>query len=173
MSSIESNNSDTLFNKIDSLPELLYEDEANGLYGLPAKGSLAQSFQREMADLSDKMVDELNAVFDDTGVSVDLSEDSLTELDDLAGRLWPEACEDEDSIAALGANWGAYLGEVILENIGGEWVFREDLEHSGIYFPRTGLVVFPLHKVQKRMALGESHNLSDFYAAIIDELTQD
>lgn len=160
---------------IARLPEMLYENEADALYG-PYVRSQAEnlSFEREMAELSDKMTLEVMAMFDEEGIDLDFSEESLTELDLLITQVWGEVPpDDSDVLNAIAANWGAYLGGVILNNVGGNWRFRSDLEHVSVFFPRTGMEVFPLHKVRKRFRLGENESLARYYEAIVEELTND
>jgi hypothetical protein len=159
--------------KVDQLPEFLYRDEANVIYGDPVVGTPQNvTFEREIADLSDEMVTSVMALFDDAGIDMDYSEESIDELDRLAAQLWPEPMEEEEALDAIVANWGAYLGQSLLENLGGQWTFRKDLEHASVHFPRTGMEAYPFHKVRKRLVLGGAESLMDFYEAIVEELTQ-
>lgn len=159
---------------LDRLPEFLFTNEADALYG-PAVTSLPETlaFEREIAELGDKMILEVMILFDDDAIELDLSEESLSELDVLVSQQWPEPLDDEDVLDAIVANWGAYVGQTIVQGIGGQWTFRKDLEHVSIRFSRTGLEVFPLHKVRKRFQLGPSQALADFYEALIEELCGD
>ncbi|MNS21856.1 hypothetical protein D3C72_536330 [compost metagenome] len=161
-------------NKIAQLPEFLFRNEADVLYGDPVTGTPQNvSFEREIADLADEMITSTTALFDDAGVLLDYSEESLEDLERLATQLWPNPIEEQEALDALLSNWGAYLGQAILENLGGEWTFRKDLEHASVHFPRTGLEAFPFHKMRKRLALGAEDSMVDFYEAIVEELTQD
>jgi hypothetical protein len=161
-------------NKVAKLPEFLYKNEADILYGdavIDKEKNLV--FDREMAELSDEMVSGIMNVFDDAGVLMDQSDESIEDLDRLAAQLWPEPMEEEEALDAIVASWGAYIGEVIRENLGGNWLFRKDLEHASVHFPRTDLEVFPFHKDRKRLVLGAEESLSDFYEALVEELTED
>jgi hypothetical protein len=40
-----------------------------------------------------------------------------------------------------------------------------------VHFPRTGLEVFPLHKVRRRLVLGPQESLFGFYEGLVEELT--
>lgn len=162
-------------NKVSNLPERLSVSEADAQYG-PAvtEGAALLAFNREMAELGDKMVAEVMAVFDDTGIDLDYTEESLEELDDLIDMIWADSpITEEEAVEAVVANWGAYFGLTILHNLGGEWVFRKDLEHTAVRFPRLSLEIFPLHKVKKRMMLGKEEHLYNFYERLVDELTAD
>lgn len=158
--------------KVADLPEFLYRNEADVLYGDAVLNTPQNvTFEREIAELSDEMVTGVTALFDDAGVLLDYSEDSVEELDRLAAQLWPEPIEEEETLDAIVANWGAYLGQAIIENMGGEWTFRQDLDHASVHFPRTGMEAFPFHKVRKRLVLGTRESMMDFYEAIVEELT--
>jgi hypothetical protein len=159
--------------KVEQLPEVLYRNEAEFLYGptvtlLPEK----LAFDREMAELAEKMVLEVSTLFEDQDIELDYSEESLEDLDKLVANLWPAPISEEEALEAIVSNWGAYLGRVILEHVGGEWTFRQDLEHASIFFPRTGMEVYPLHKVRKRFMLGAQESFSEFYEAIVRELDE-
>lgn len=158
---------------IARLPEVLEKVEADALYGHAVEGvAEGLAFEREMAELADKMVLEVGAMFDDDNIDLDLTDESLEELDRLVSQVWgQEPPDDPDVLDAIVANWGAYLGQTIVENLGGNWQFRKELDHSSILFPRVGMEIFPMHKVRKRFRLGENESLSSFYEAIVEELT--
>lgn len=158
---------------VEKLPERATRTEADALYGPPARGDRQQlTFDREMAELGDKMIVEVTALFDDQGIDLDYSEESLDELEVLIGELWHGEPIEEEALEAIVANWGAYLGLTILQNIGGEWTFRKDLEHASIHFPRTGMEIFPMHKVRRRLVLGPQESLVDFYEDLIEDLSR-
>jgi hypothetical protein len=159
--------------KVAQLPEFLFRNEADVLYGDAVLGTPQNvTFERELSELADEMVTGVMAVFDDAGVLLDFSDESIEELDRLAAQLWPEPMEEEEALDAIVANWGAYLGQAIIENLGGEWTFRQDLEHASVHFPRTGMEAFPFHKVRKRLVLGAQESMGDFYEALVEELTE-
>ncbi|MDB5096881.1 MAG: hypothetical protein JWM80_1302 [Cyanobacteria bacterium RYN_339] len=158
---------------IARLPEILFEGEADALYGPVAKGDVENlSFDREMAELVDKMIMEVSAMFDEEVVDLDFSQESLEDLDRLVTQVWGRTPpEEQDVLDAISTNWGAYLGAALIHNVGGHWQFRTDLDHACVFFPRTGMAVFPMHKLRKRFRLGENESIHDFYEAIIEELT--
>jgi hypothetical protein len=154
-------------------PEILYQNEADALYGPPVtREAETIAFEREMSELGDKMVLEIGALFDEDNIELDFTDESLEELDKLVSQVWYEGPPDDpDVLDAIVANWGAYLGQTILTNLGGNWHFRKDLDHASIIFPRTTMEVFPMHKLRKRFRLGMDHSIFDFYEAIVEELT--
>lgn len=160
-------------NKAHELPDALPTAEADARFGVAVADRHALiSFDREMAELGDKMVTEVMAVFDDTGVDMDYSEESLEELDALIDELWPDPIDEDETLDAIVANWGAYYGLTILQNLGGEWRFRKDLDHASVRFPRTGEEIFPLHLVRKRLLFGHQHSLYTFYSDLVESLLE-
>ncbi len=161
-------------NRVEQLPDLLMRTEATALYGQPAiAAAQTLAFEREMAELTDKMILEVMALFEDLEIELDFSEESLDELDLLIDQQWPAPLEEDEVLDAIVANWGAYLGQMIIENLGGSWTFRQDLDHASVHFSRMDLEAFPLHLVRRRFQLGRGESLSGFYQALVDRLTAD
>ncbi|MEB3284275.1 MAG: hypothetical protein VKN33_03195 [Candidatus Sericytochromatia bacterium] len=161
-------------NRINRSPEFLFRPEADTLYGVAVEDPASRMImERELAELSDKMILEITTLFDDHPMELDFSEESLTELDGLIETLWPEPIEDPDALDAIVANWGAYLGETVIQNLGGHWTFRQDLDHVSICFPRTGLEAFPLHLMRKRLMMGAQESIAGFYEALVAQLVND
>jgi hypothetical protein len=105
------------------------------------------------------------------GVILDYSEESLNLVDELLGRdsfightpRTPECKEDEETLWVLSKALGAYVGEVVLRTLGGEWV-GESTPDGGI---RPTIVVqgvrgFPLEKVWKRLTESEHDALGGY-----------
>lgn len=153
------------------LPDFLPAEEADARYGPALTGERQTiSFDREMHELRDKMVLEIETLFD---VHLDDSPESLETLEEVLHQAWPEPVEDPETLEAIVANWGAYLARVILESLGGAWAFRQDLEHASLRFSRTGLETFPLHRVRQRFLLGPAYSLQAYYEQLVEELTRD
>lgn len=162
-------------NKVSQLPERLTIAEADARYGLAvAEPVRLMAFDREMAELAEKMIGEVMAVFDDTGIDLDYTEESLGELDDLIQAIWKdEPIEEDEALDAIVSNWGAYFAQVIRQHVGGEWIFRQDLEHASIRFARAGFEIFPLHKLRRRLVLGEGESLTTYYERLLEDLSRD
>jgi len=77
---------------------------------------------------------------------------------DLWARTW--GIEDHDYQVSL---LGAYLGEAIIENFGGEW----DLDDQGwhVYFDEKNRA-YPLGKVAKQLINGPEDSIFSFYSSI-------
>lgn len=103
---------------------------------------------------------------------LDESDDSLNWLDGMIDAGFSEAdLPPETILEALVTDWGSYLGQVVIHNLGGEWRFRDPLWHSSIHFPSVGAECFPFHRVAKRLLLGPSESLGLYYQALVDLLT--
>jgi hypothetical protein len=98
-------------------------------------------------------------------VELDFTPQSLSELDDqfdLVEYAIPGG-KSPANIDLLAKIWGAYLGEYLRRELGGEW-FAQDGEDG----PRIGLrlaheTVFPHEQVRRRLTGGPEHNLCDYF----------
>jgi hypothetical protein len=100
--------------------------------------------------------------------SFDYSESSVAALDEWADRLWdpagPRPGEAElDSNSKL---MGAYLGEVIIRNLGGKWVFKkgEGMAQPAVEMA-SGQTAWVLNKAYKRQLNGRADAFTDFFLA--------
>ena len=115
-----------------------------------------------MQALADKFIERAGALrrqFDYTVASAYAADQFL---DVLIGS--GEAVPDD-----LARNIGAYVGEVIRRNVGGEWVAMPQgpsSDEPGVSV--NGLVLLPFEKVRKRINLGTSNSLGFF----VEELVQ-
>jgi hypothetical protein len=89
----------------------------------------------------------------------DFSEASVAALDATIQSDWAPGTKPSDQTVGL---MGAYLGEVLVRNLGGTWVRSGNNPEPGIQLS-GGDVAFPLTKVRKRVQLGQEHDLAYFY----------
>ncbi|WP_126419525.1 hypothetical protein [Asticcacaulis excentricus] len=113
------------------------------------------------------------------GVDLDFSADSVARLENLLvtlhkslpkGRiqkLFKKSPTDEE-IRLMSKVLGAYLGEVIRRNKGGEWASNEQFDALGLYFGDDKWV-FPVAKVHKRLMNGEEDNVFSFYQIAMND----
>lgn len=159
---------------IAQLPILVPTREADRLYGPPAQGQgPTMALERELIELSEKAILELMALFGDDLLQLDLSQESLEEMDRLAATAFEPPPEEQEVLDAMTANWGAYVGRVMQENLGGTWRFRGELEHTSLHFPRVDLELFPMHMARRRIRLGMGDSLGGVYEATLGALTAD
>ncbi len=96
------------------------------------------------------------------GTVLDYSPASLVLADDLISEMWGvHPPEQPDEVAEV---VGAYLGEVICRNLGGEWAFNDEFRTVGI--ASRGSWLFPIAKAKKRLLNGDGDSLATFYAVV-------
>jgi hypothetical protein len=69
---------------------------------------------------------------------------------------------DNATLPYLTAVMGAYLGELVVRNGRGRWVYTPEANAPAVELP-SGTRCFPQHKVAKRLNVGSEHNLWVFY----------
>ena len=69
---------------------------------------------------------------------------------------------DNEEFRYLSAALGAYLGELVVRNGRGHWVWSPEAKAPAVELP-SGVRCFPQHKVAKRINVGREHNLWAFY----------
>ena len=112
-------------------------------------GSLADAFVRGAAE---------------EGQSVDFSPASAARIDLIAG-LFIDTHHGEPPPAILHTmtmSMGAFLGELIVRNGGGAWVYDNGANTAAVQLTRSSLRCFPLNKVSKRLTIGPEHSLEQF-----------
>lgn len=114
--------------------------------------------QREIAEIFIKTIRERDEL------TFDYSEASLEQLEDLvSNRLWdPAHPPNEDELDSLTKLAGAYLGEVMIRNAGGQWSWDPD-GRIPVIETKPGRITYVLDKVYKRQVHGKEHDLVEFY----------
>jgi hypothetical protein len=75
--------------------------------------------------------------------------------------------KSDENIAMFTRIWGAYLGESIRKNGGGEWI-RDDEGQIGLR--NNDVVLQPHHQIRRRLLEGAELNLSRYYQESIKKL---
>jgi hypothetical protein len=102
-------------------------------------------------------------------LELDFSAHSIAELEQqadsveyaLAGGKSPANME------MLTRTWGAYLGEALRRQTGGEWVQGDD-QRVGLRTPAA--TVFPHEVVRRRLVEGKNANLTTFFSEALQQL---
>jgi Family of unknown function (DUF6278) len=97
------------------------------------------------------------------GVDLDYSADSITRLDDMIQKGWPQPPVFLDTMVE---GFGSYLGEVIRRLHGGEW---RHTEADGYFLDRVGgrdMQIYPMARVRKRFLKGKDECLEFYYSAL-------
>ncbi len=95
-------------------------------------------------------------------VELDFSESSIQSLDPLFNdvEFTMRGGKSDDNVELLTRVWGAYLGEVIRRNIGGQWTSSSE---SGIGLQRDDNAIHPHDAVRKRLVDESADTLWQFY----------
>ncbi|MBO9539141.1 hypothetical protein J7643_00960 [bacterium] len=99
------------------------------------------------------------------------TDEDLEVLDTLITEGWGQELPPEEELATIALEWGTYLGDLIIKNLGGSWVIRQEPEHLSIRFSRLETQFFPVHAVLRRFALGQEATLESTYAGLVATLT--
>lgn len=154
---------------VAKIPTLLDQAAARAAFGEGERAG-ATWLQGSNA-LADRAEDTLTDVQNSFEVPFGENESDFALFDQLA-EGWNEQPASEEELAAIALGWGAYLGEVIRNVLGGQWVLRSDAEHASLSFERLGLEFFPVHAVIRRFMLGPSASLETEYEKLVEILTQ-
>lgn len=100
---------------------------------------------------------------DREGEHLDFSDSSVNRLDGLIDEFWPRG-PSEDTLNYTAPMIGAFLGEVIVRNIGGRWVDDREFNQPAVEYGEERIL--PISKVLKRLTEGPEHSLGIFYAEI-------
>lgn len=87
-------------------------------------------------------------------------------LDDLCDRLAIPGQRRVTTRQALAARMGAYVGELLVRNADGRWVYDEEGRSAAVELP-GGRRVFPAERVAQRIAVGHHHSIGEFYRATL------
>jgi hypothetical protein len=114
-------------------------------------------------------------------VNLDFSENSLEQVEKILGTLHDTLPKgvlgklfrrgpSHEQIWEMAKGWGGYIGEVIRQRWGGEWM-TETAVHPGtvITLRVSGSDIFPPAKVYKRLTNGAEDNIWHYYQVLKQE----
>ena len=107
--------------------------------------------------------DVVSQMRDDLGVELKYDEASIEWLDGYINRIRTQL--NSDGFVGLALVLGAYVGETIIRNYGGEWAYFDQTEQWGIRFD-NGDGAFPIAKVYKQLEEGEFESVLSFYTIL-------
>lgn len=93
----------------------------------------------------------------------DGSELSVFRLDAFVARGWPEG-PDEDTFRSVVPTMGAYLGEMMVQHLGGEWVSSAETS-AGLAVRFVGGPIDPFKPVEQRLR-GDPQAIAQSYVAL-------
>jgi hypothetical protein len=97
------------------------------------------------------------------GVDIDFTPSSLQKLDKLITvHHSPETLKSE----AILVEYGSYLGEVIIRNLGGKWKIHDDPKDCVIVGVSNLDALTPMHRIMKRLLEDEETSLHSYYVTL-------
>ena len=117
--------------------------------------------EEQIKELAQKLIDTCS---EKLGVQLSYDRASVEWLDGYIERIRPHL--DESSIGGVANSIGAFLGECIIANYGGQW--RESEGTWGVFFSERDdrSAAFPLNKVRKQLLNGSEDSILSFYDVI-------
>jgi hypothetical protein len=103
-----------------------------------------------------------------SGIDFGFNQKSVEWIDGFIERRREEPGLDENTIKGLMNSLGAFLGECLVANANGKWVWVEQQQAIGIAFPGGGFA-FPFTKVHKQLVGGRKSgdSISGFFNSIL------
>ncbi|RYG97692.1 MAG: hypothetical protein EON58_09135 [Alphaproteobacteria bacterium] len=120
-----------------------------------------QSYVKDMQRLAEHAV----AMAQQMGVELDYSSSSVAKLDDILELLHQQLADakpTQDQVEDMALNWGAYFGECIRRNIGGDWEFFQgsDAVKLGAEY------VFVTSRALRRIESGPEESVNALYSSV-------
>ena len=107
--------------------------------------------------------------------SLDFSDDSLDAIERIMSKLHarekqtpPGGGFTEEQLTQASKMWGAYVGEVIRRQYGGQWLTAAD---GALQLALSGTTAHPVSKVRNRIVNGPADNIRFYFAAIAKALS--
>ncbi len=137
---------------------------------LPAPPSAWAGRREDIGDEMRKLAAAFVKAGAEEGEVLDYSESSLARVNNMIDELWgdPETGKAEERfLETMAPVVGAYVGEVIVRDLGGSWKLDPEEGIPAVRSP-TGVRAFPVAKAEKRFLNGHEDDLSFYYKVIKD-----
>ncbi len=99
-------------------------------------------------------------------ISLSWGGEDIARLDDICDRRFIPGQPSVTTRQAASARMGAYLGELLIRNVGGRWVYDDSCQSAAVELP-DGRRVFPAARVAQRIAAGRERAIAEFYRATL------
>jgi hypothetical protein len=110
---------------------------------------------------------------------LDFSERSIQQVEDICSQLYNDIPKgflnkmfkrspSEDELIRMSNMFGGYIGQVLINNLGGSWA----AENNTIILKIGELKMFPTIKVYKRLKNGPEDNIYHYYQLISREISK-
>ncbi len=124
------------------------------------RGERRQKGAKTSTDLSNDAEQVVHVFGDRFGIALDYSPESLGKVDEAISKFFEEG---DEPLPTTVLPIGAYVGEVVRVNLGGQWHITEPLLDSAIDL--AGVELYPFRRVAKRFEEGSSASLRAWYEA--------
>jgi hypothetical protein len=125
----------------------------------------------ELREWSPQAAEAFRSAAAEFGIELDYSAESLGEVERLIGENFSDRRGNpKRKWRDMSGTTGAYVAEVILRQLGGEWDFEPEFQAGGIRLP-SGTWVFPLHKSRKRYEDGPGDDFVSYFQVLAERET--
>jgi hypothetical protein len=125
-----------------------------------ADGDDPQKFIQQIPEFAELHVAKSKDNFD---VSLDYSENSLRQIDEIITKHWPEPPVFLNQVVMT---FGSYVGETVRRLLGGRWEFDADRGYTLADIGGTGSRIYPFAKVHKRFTNGEEDSIAYYFQVV-------
>ena len=115
-------------------------------------------------DAIDRACAKLKLTVKDMGVSLAFTKSNISDLEEVLLAL--RDMGDESALSGACFMVGAYVGELLRREIGGQWAMSADGVAS-LQFPEGGDKIFPVEKVRKFIQNSEGESLVFYVKALL------
>lgn len=112
------------------------------------------------------------------GVVLDASEASIVKVEEILAFMHQltqqgTATPSEQQFTDFANGYGAYIGEIVRQKFGGEWlIFKDESSpfHDATALRTRGIYIFPPVRVYWRLTQGAENNVVEYYQSIQQKL---
>lgn len=130
-----------------------------GLFGQAPSEEATADAMRALAEIFLRSASDETGQFGWDGADAD-------RLDEMCDRFGIPGQRTTSTRQALAARMGAYVGELLVRNAGGRWIYDEACRSVAVELP-NGHRVFPVERVAQRIAVGHHYSVAEFYRATL------
>lgn len=117
----------------------------------------------EMVEVAKEAIDLAKETFE---IDLDFTEASIKKIDNILAKHFSK---DNENIEQISLYFGAIVGEIIKQNIGGEWQYYDfdgQVLTALADVGKKDSTIFPMNKVSKRIEQGKGDDLVSYYKVL-------
>jgi len=122
-----------------------------------------KQLSKETKEVAEEAIQTAKEVFN---IKLDYTEKSINLIEELIEQYFSDGKADVEKVSA---SFGALLGEIIRQNLGGKWGYHNFNGQKLIALLNVGTnksTIFPINKISKRIENGKSDDLVFYYRTI-------